>query len=72
MTSAHDRWLANYHHEEVDVYCTNRECADYGEPQTVDYESEYGQGWITPEECPTCNGEFSFEAPPEIEEDEDE
>lgn len=70
--SAHDRWLANYRSYETEVYCTNRACVRFGQPQTVRYEEEYGQGWTTPEECEDCKGgEFSFDPPPE-EEDDDE
>jgi len=53
------------------VYCHNRACADYGQPQSVLYEEEYGAGWYTPEECPTCFEEWHEDAPVEEEVDED-
>jgi len=64
--SAHDRYLADYHTSLETVYCQNIKCSN-SEGLTVRYESEYGQGSITPEDCPQCNGELSFDKPEEEE-----
>ena len=69
--SAHDRWLANYSSQQTDAYCVNPKCERYGEPQSVRYEQEYGQGWITPEECPECKDGLDLDAPPELEDEEE-
>ena len=47
--SDHDRQLAAYRAYTLTTWCEN--C---GEPTTVDYVEENGQGTITPEECETC------------------
>lgn len=70
FAQAHDRWLANYRRYECDVYCENRECPNH-DGATVTYESEYGQGWYTPEECWLCHGEWLEDRPEDEEEDED-
>ncbi len=62
--SAHDQWLANYHRSYETVYCDNVKCSN-SEGITVLYEEEYGQGSISPEDCPQCRGNLSFDAPPE-------
>ena len=62
--SAHDRWLANYHASSETAYCQNAKCEN-AEGISVYYESEYGQGWTTPEDCPVCGGELGFDAPQE-------
>lgn len=69
--SAHDRWLANYQTHPAEAYCTNAKCERYGEPVNVVYEEEYGQGTISPEDCATCRGSLSLDAPPELEDDDD-
>jgi hypothetical protein len=65
--SAHDRWLAGYRHEVVEVYCQNPECV-HADGIEADYEVEYGQGSLVPEECPLCHCALDFTKP---EEDED-
>ena len=65
--SAHDRYLADYHTSLETVYCQNTKCSNSEDGVTVRYESEYGQGSITPEDCPQCNGELSFDKPEEEE-----
>ena len=69
--SAHDRYLADYHTSLETVYCQNTSCANSEDGVTVRYESEYGQGSITPEDCPICNGELSFDRPDPPDDDED-
>jgi hypothetical protein len=66
--SAHDAWLADYHSSTITVYCANPDCTN-AEGITVRYESEYGQGWITPENCPACHADL-LDDKPELEEDE--
>ena len=68
--SAHDRWLANYHSSSETAYCQNGGCSN-AEGISVYYESEYGQGWTTPEDCPLCGGELSFDQLPEEDEDDE-
>lgn len=68
--SAHDNWLANYRRSEVEVYCVNRDCPNH-EGVEVTLESEYGQSWITPEDCPICHGEL-LDDPPADEDEEEE
>ena len=68
--AALDRWIAGGRYrrdQDATVFCHNKACADYGEPQGVMYEEEYGAGWYTPEECPACGGEWSEESPPDVE-----
>ena len=69
--SAHDRWLANYHQNVETAYCTNATCGNHADGLTVLYEEEYGQGWTTPEECPLCYGDLTFDAPDPPDDDED-
>jgi hypothetical protein len=69
--SQHDRWLAAYSTHLTDAYCVNAKCDDYGVALTVRFETEYGQGWITPEECRTCGGDLSLEVPEPVEEADD-
>jgi hypothetical protein len=69
FASAHQRYLAAYRRSEIEVWCSNPECGNHGAPQTVIWETEYGQGWCTPEECPRCHHEWQEEQPQE-EEDE--
>jgi len=71
MSSQHDRWLANYRRYDTEVYCATRACPEYGKALKVTYEEEYGQGWTTPEECSECGAQFSFDAPPEKEDDDE-
>lgn len=65
---AHDRYLANYHRSVQTVYCQNYDCPG-SDGVTVDYEEEYGQGSIWPEECPECGGALDWDRPPEPEEE---
>lgn len=66
--SAHDRYLAAYSSSEITVYCANRACPN-ADGMPVRLESEYGQSWITPEDCPDCNGELLDEPAKEDEDD---
>jgi hypothetical protein len=67
MSSAHDRWLANYHSSVETAYCQDYDCPG-SDGVTVDYEEEYGQGSIRPEECPDCRGPLGWDCPTEPEE----
>ena len=58
---AHDAMLANYHHSYETMWCENPTCANHQDGLTVLYESEYGQGWTTPEDCPLCHGHLNDE-----------
>ena len=69
--SAHDAYLADYHTSEITVFCANTDCSN-SDGITVRYESEYGQGWITPEDCPACGGELLDDKPEKEENDDDE
>ncbi len=65
--AAHDRWLAGYSkNSHAEVWCENKDCANH-EGVTVTYESEYGAGWYTPEECWICGGDW-LDVKPEQEE----
>ena len=68
--SAHDRWLADYRKGTAEVWCTNPACQLHEDGTTVTYESEYGQGWYTPEEC-KCGHEWTEDKPDEEEDDDD-
>lgn len=59
---AHDRYLAAYRRHPMTVYCANRACPNHDGIEVM-FESEYGQGWITPEECPACGGELLDDRP---------
>jgi hypothetical protein len=61
--AAHERHLAGYRHSEIVVYCPNPLCSRFAEPTEVDYEEEYGQGWITPEDCWECKFSLVQEDP---------
>ena len=63
--SAHDRWLANYRHTVTDAWCVHTGCENNTSPIAVDYEEEYGQGWIQPEDCPVCGSELTLDCPKE-------
>ncbi len=60
--SAHDRHLANYRWEQVRVWCDNPACPAHQDGVDVVYESEYGQGAYTPEEC-GCGGDWLEDKP---------
>lgn len=61
--SAHDRHLTQYRHSPETVWCSNPACPNHsGVGVEVTYESEYGQGWYTPEEC-ECGGEWLEDEP---------
>lgn len=69
----YDQWLAGYRHERVEAWCENRACVAHRESIEVDYETEYGQGWITPETCPVCHkGELTLDEPDDEEGGDDE
>lgn len=67
--SAHDLWLANYRSGYEVVYCTNPKCDLHRDGIEVRWESEYGQSWWTPEECPTCRSPWTQDQPEEEEEE---
>lgn len=67
--SSYDQHLAQYRHGTEEVWCTNRECPNHESQVTVQYESEYGQSWWTPEECFLCGHEWTQDQPKEEEED---
>jgi len=69
LGAVHEAWLADYKSYQTDAFCSNPACARYGEPVTVLYEQEYGQGWISPEECGECRQSLSLDAPPERDEE---
>lgn len=68
--TAHDQWLARYRHSYETAYCQDWRCENAG-GITVEYEEEYGQGSIRPEECPVCGGELGWDRPEEPEEEEE-
>jgi hypothetical protein len=61
--SAHDRHLAAYRAYTTTAWCAYPECAEYAQAIIVDYEEEYGQGTITPEECLSCGANLTLDAP---------
>ena len=61
MTS-HDAHLAQYRLSTCEVWCDNPTCPNHADPVTVQYESEYGFGWLTPEEC-ECGGGWLDDEP---------
>jgi hypothetical protein len=67
--SAHDRWLANYHCGTETVWCSNPACENHRDGMNVQWESEYGQSWWDPEECPVCNGEWLQDQPQDDDDD---
>lgn len=67
----HDRWLMNYQTGTEVVYCSNPKCDLHQDGAEVAWESEYGQGWWIPEECPRCHSEWVQDRPEPEEEDED-
>lgn len=66
--SDHDRWLAGYSRSEVQVWCSKVDCELHVDGITITHESENGQGWTTPEECPVCHSHWLFDQPTEGEE----
>lgn len=67
-----DRWITGGRYSShYDVaWCANKACVMYAREIDVKIEEEYGQGWATPEDCPTCNEPLVWEKPEEDEEDE--
>jgi hypothetical protein len=57
---AHERHLARYRRRDVEVFCSNEGCVNAA-GATVLYEEEYGQGWLSPEECPACGHPWADE-----------
>jgi hypothetical protein len=72
MSSAHDRWLANYQRGIEVVWCSNPKCEIHEGAMEVQWESEYGASWWTPEECPLCGGQWLQDQPEPIEDEEEE
>jgi hypothetical protein len=68
--SAHDRHLAGYSASNVQVWCSKRDCPNH-QGTTVKYEKEYGQGWLTPEECWICKSDWLNDEPTDEEEEDD-
>lgn len=65
----YDKWATGGRYSRdpsVIVFCHNQACKEYGEVQEASYEKEYGAGWYTPEECPTCGGEWHEHAPEDV------
>ena len=61
----YDRWLSGYSSQPAEAWCDNPECHAHREPIRVTYETENGQGWLTPEDCPECRkGTLSLTKPP--------
>ncbi len=54
--SAHDRRYT------TEAWCSNPACPHHEEAVEVTFESEYGQGWFTPEEC-DCGGHWLEDKP---------
>jgi hypothetical protein len=69
--SQHDVWLARYQTGTEVVWCANRACSVHQDGMEVRWESEYGQSWWSPEECPVCHGGW-LQDKPELEEGDDE
>lgn len=63
MSSPYDEHLALYRQYTVEVWCSNPHCTVHEDGETVLYASEYGQGWLEPEECPLCGGEWLEDRP---------
>jgi len=70
MLPGYDTWLGRYHCSEITVYCVNAACPN-ADGLTALYENEYGQGWITPEDCPVCHSELLDEPKEEDDDDDD-
>lgn len=68
-----DAWITGgrYSKTTETVYCHNRDCDEFSEPVVVTYESEYGGGWYTPEECPKCGHEWHDDEPTWPDEDDE-
>jgi hypothetical protein len=49
--TAHDRHLMQHF-----SYPVEAECEECGRTWDAVYTSEYGQGWLEPEDCPGCSG----------------
>ena len=67
--SAHDQWLANYRTGIEVVWCSNPACELHLDGIEVRWESENGQSWWSPEECPRCHGHWLQDQPEEQEEE---
>lgn len=70
--SQHDEWLANYRTGVETVWCSNPNCTVHQDGMEVRWESEFGQGSWTPEECPRCHSWWLQDKPEDEDEDEDE
>lgn len=60
--SSYDQHLAGYRISTAEVWCANTFCPNH-EGQIVGYFSEYGLGWLEPEDCPSCGGEWLEDRP---------
>lgn len=60
--STHDRYLAGFDSWTETVYCPNQDCENY-QGIEIKVESEYGQSWAVPEECPLCFSYWQFSRP---------
>lgn len=59
FSEAHERYLAAHRISYVDVWCSNSACDNSRAPRNVVLESEYGQAWYIPEECPACHSAWT-------------
>lgn len=68
--SMHDRWLAAYRNGYEMVWCSSSSCPNRAGVD-VEWESEYGQSWNTPEDCPLCGSAWLHDQPDDDGEDAD-
>lgn len=61
--SDYDQYLAGYRRGTATVWCSNPECPAHTDGTEVDYETEYGASWYSPEECPDCHGDWTEDRP---------
>ena len=61
--TAHERHLAAHRIGTATVWCENLDCSHHWQPSEVGFESEYGQGWHMPEECPECGSGWTEDEP---------
>jgi hypothetical protein len=63
----YDNWLARYERHTTTVWCDNPACTNHTQGVTVLFQSEYGQGWLEPEEC-GCGGDWVQDQPEDTDE----